>query len=200
MSPISANKAPTGLTIDPSGVSQSIWIVDNGTDRVYEYTGSRSRNSGSQSAAATFALAAGNTNPQGIADPPAPAAGGSLANPSNLSQPTPNDNVRSAVLNDASKSAGTFAVSGMDRVRLFDFDHGLASNRLMPEESTLLGLETSTGPTSLPTLRPLSLRLKSASFAVLDDAFASFDLLLDHGVQESLTTSLESSLKERRAR
>jgi hypothetical protein len=67
----SANKAPTGLTIDPSGVSQSIWIVDNGTDRVYEYTNSRSRNSGSQTAWVTFALAVGNTNPQGIADPPA---------------------------------------------------------------------------------------------------------------------------------
>jgi hypothetical protein len=68
----SANKAPTGLTIDPSGTSQSIWIVDNGTDRVYEYSNSRSRNSGSQSASLSFALAAGNTNPQGIADPPAP--------------------------------------------------------------------------------------------------------------------------------
>ena len=32
----------------------------------------RSRTSGSQAAVATFALAAGNTNPQGIADPPAP--------------------------------------------------------------------------------------------------------------------------------
>ena len=68
----SANKVPTGLTIDPSGASPSIWIVDNGTDRVYEYTNSRSRNSGSQTASATFALSAGNTNPQGIADPPAP--------------------------------------------------------------------------------------------------------------------------------
>jgi hypothetical protein len=70
----SANKAPTGLTIDPSGASQSIWIVDNGTDRVYEYTNSRIRNSGSQSAAISFALASGNTNPQGIADPPPPVA------------------------------------------------------------------------------------------------------------------------------
>ena len=72
----SANKAPTGLTIDPSGASQSIWIVDNGTDRVYEYTNSRSRNSGSQSATLSFTLASGNTNPQGIADPPAPTSAG----------------------------------------------------------------------------------------------------------------------------
>jgi hypothetical protein len=42
-----------------------------GTDNVYRYVGAASRTSGSQNAAATFALAAGNTNPQGIADPPA---------------------------------------------------------------------------------------------------------------------------------
>ena len=64
-----ANKHPTGITIDPTNVS-NIWIVDNGTDKVYQYTAAASRTSGSQNAAATFALAAGNTNPQGIADPP----------------------------------------------------------------------------------------------------------------------------------
>jgi hypothetical protein len=64
--------SPTGLTIDPTGASQDIWIVDSGTDKVYQYANARSRTSGSQSAAATFALAAGNTNPQGIADPPPP--------------------------------------------------------------------------------------------------------------------------------
>ena len=65
----SANSTPTGLTIDPANVSD-IWIVDSATDRVYQYTGAATRTSGSQSAAASFALAAGNTNPQGIADPP----------------------------------------------------------------------------------------------------------------------------------
>jgi len=68
----SANKLPTGLTIDPSGATQSIWIVDSGTDKVYEYADARAKTSGSQSASATFALAAGNTNPQGIVDPPPP--------------------------------------------------------------------------------------------------------------------------------
>jgi len=64
-----ANSDPTGITIDPSNVS-NIWIVDNGTDKVYQYTAAAARTSGSQSAAATFALAPGDTNPQGIADPP----------------------------------------------------------------------------------------------------------------------------------
>jgi hypothetical protein len=64
-----AGSQPTGITIDPANVSH-IWIVDSGTDRVYQFNGAAFRTSGSQSAAAYFALAAGNTNPQGIADPP----------------------------------------------------------------------------------------------------------------------------------
>jgi hypothetical protein len=64
-----ANTHPTGITINPNNVSD-IWIVDNGTDKVYQYLGAASRTSGSQNAGAAFALATGNTNPQGIADPP----------------------------------------------------------------------------------------------------------------------------------
>lgn len=61
--------APTGITLDPSSPSQ-LWIVDNSTDRVYQYDAAVGRTSGSQSASTSFALAAGNSNPQGIADPP----------------------------------------------------------------------------------------------------------------------------------
>jgi hypothetical protein len=64
-----ANAHPTGITINPSNVSD-IWIVDSGTDKVYQYVGAAGRTSGSQNAAATFTLAPGDTNPQGIADPP----------------------------------------------------------------------------------------------------------------------------------
>ncbi len=92
----STNKLPTGLTIDPSGGSQSIWIVDSGTDKVYEYANARAKTSGSQSASATFSLAAGNTNPQGIADPPSSVANVQQANTaaapvatSNVSIPSP---------------------------------------------------------------------------------------------------------------
>jgi sugar lactone lactonase YvrE len=66
-----ANTHPTGITIDPTNVSD-IWIVDNGTDKVYQYVGAAGRTSGSQNAAATFALNPYDTNPQGIADPPVP--------------------------------------------------------------------------------------------------------------------------------
>lgn len=64
-----ADTHPTGITINPNNVSD-VWIVDNGTDMVYQYIGAASRTSGSQNAGATFALASGDTNPQGIADPP----------------------------------------------------------------------------------------------------------------------------------
>jgi sugar lactone lactonase YvrE len=66
-----ANKNPTGITINPNNVSD-IWIVDNGTLKVYQYVGAATRTSGSQNAAATFALNSNDTNPQGIADPPVP--------------------------------------------------------------------------------------------------------------------------------
>jgi sugar lactone lactonase YvrE len=62
--------SPTGITLDPTGASQDLWVVDNATDKVYDYAAARSRTSGSQMAAAPFALNAYNTNPQGIADPP----------------------------------------------------------------------------------------------------------------------------------
>jgi hypothetical protein len=65
--------SPTGITLDPAAPSD-LWIVDNGTDRVYQYTDALLKTSGSLAAAASFLLAPGNANPQGIADPPAPGA------------------------------------------------------------------------------------------------------------------------------
>ncbi len=70
-----AGASPTGITLDPAG-GGTLWIVDAGTDRVYQFDGARSRTSGSASPSTSFALAAGNTNPQGIADPPAAASSG----------------------------------------------------------------------------------------------------------------------------
>lgn len=57
--------------INPANVSD-IWIVDIGTLKVYQNAAAAGRTSGSQNAAATFALNPYDTNPQGIADPPPP--------------------------------------------------------------------------------------------------------------------------------
>jgi Tol biopolymer transport system component len=66
--------SPTGITIYPSLASE-VWIVDSGTDRVYQYNSVATVANGSSHAAdVAFALAVGNTNPQGIADPPAPSS------------------------------------------------------------------------------------------------------------------------------
>ena len=65
----SANGTPTGITLDPSDGSQDLWVGDSGTDRVYRYGNARTLSA--PTLTSFFPLAAGNTNPQGIADPPA---------------------------------------------------------------------------------------------------------------------------------
>src|SRR5262249_54619825 len=67
-----AGPSPTGITLAPSGGGR-LWIVDSGTDRVYQFENARGAPPGSLST--SFALAAGNPTPQGIADPPTPAPG-----------------------------------------------------------------------------------------------------------------------------
>ena len=84
----SGGGSPTGITLDPTNSSQSLWIVDSNSDSVYEYATSRSKVSGSQVASVTFALAAGNTNPQGIADPPPHAMIASNASVSTTEKPS----------------------------------------------------------------------------------------------------------------
>src|SRR5205085_8450266 len=64
-----AGTSPTGITLDPAG-GGTLWVVDSGTRRVYQFDNARGLTSGSSSPSTSFALAAGNTNPQGIADPP----------------------------------------------------------------------------------------------------------------------------------
>jgi len=66
----SRNTSPTGITLDPASPS-TLWIVDNATDQVFAYAGATSRTSGSQAAAIAVNLGQGNSDPQGIADPPA---------------------------------------------------------------------------------------------------------------------------------
>jgi len=65
----SANTTPTGITLDPTGASQSLWVVDSGTDTVYEYADARIRTSGAGFLAKTFKLTSANTNAQDIFDP-----------------------------------------------------------------------------------------------------------------------------------
>lgn len=97
------NSTPTGITIDPNNIGH-IWIVDAGTDRVYQYDDGIALTSGTVTASASFALAANNTNPQGIADPPR----------------NGHDTALSAVRTNArrTRSAAAFAVDRRDSVKL----------------------------------------------------------------------------------
>ncbi len=82
----SGASSPTGITLDPSNPS-AIWIVDSRTAKVYQYDNAVGLTSGSKSANSSWALAAGNTNPQGIADPPPPAVLGAPGKTSDMKSP-----------------------------------------------------------------------------------------------------------------
>src|SRR5262249_44143822 len=64
------NADASGLTLDPSGASNDLWVVDRIDKVVYRYSDGQLRRSGSQSAAETFILAVANTHPEWIAAPP----------------------------------------------------------------------------------------------------------------------------------
>jgi hypothetical protein len=91
-----AGAEATGITLDPANPSH-LWIVDRLSDRVYQFDNAVSRTSGSQSPSTSFALAAGNTNPQGIADPP-PGAGTALAGGRSVSRPSTDSSFDAALL------------------------------------------------------------------------------------------------------
>ncbi|MBQ9370568.1 MAG: fibro-slime domain-containing protein [Thermoguttaceae bacterium] len=63
------NADPIGITNDPSGVSDSIWILDYADKLVYEYARASTLVSGAALLVGTFELAEGNERPVGIVDP-----------------------------------------------------------------------------------------------------------------------------------
>ncbi|MGV2337579.1 MAG UNVERIFIED_CONTAM: hypothetical protein LVR18_27035 [Planctomycetaceae bacterium] len=65
----SANARPTGITLDPSNGSMDIWISDNSTDRIYRYANGRTLTAPVLTSSFALAVASGNGNVQGIADP-----------------------------------------------------------------------------------------------------------------------------------
>jgi hypothetical protein len=57
---------PTAISIDPANPND-LWIADGGTKRVYRYANAvNAANNSNQSAASSFPLASGNSNPQGL--------------------------------------------------------------------------------------------------------------------------------------
>jgi hypothetical protein len=59
---------PRGITIDPAG-GDSIWIVDEESEKIYQYDNATGQTNGFRSADFTYDLNPENDKPQGIADP-----------------------------------------------------------------------------------------------------------------------------------
>jgi hypothetical protein len=75
------NQAASGVTRDPTGASQDLWVVDREDAWVYRYAGASGVRLGALAATDLFLLSPLNSRPEGIADPPtavsavSPAAG-----------------------------------------------------------------------------------------------------------------------------
>jgi len=67
------NSQPTGITLDPSNETMDVWVADNVQGRVYRYGNGRTAAAPAVSSSFALAVASGNSNIQGIADPPPPA-------------------------------------------------------------------------------------------------------------------------------
>src|SRR5262249_20355648 len=76
-----SNGAPSGITLNPAG-GTDLWVLDRADRLVYRYANATTRLAGSQTASETFALAAADTQPEGIADPPGSQPSLSILTPS----------------------------------------------------------------------------------------------------------------------
>ncbi len=150
-----ADAHPTGITINPANVSD-IWIVDNVTLKIYQYTAAAGRTSGSQSASATFALNPSDTNPQGIADPPA-------REMLLTSAPAPLAPEQAAALLDAAPSGPPPATGGASTLPSRESLFALLARDLLPRPGQPSGDRAVADPS--PSDRSTALVLESSSAA-----------------------------------
>jgi hypothetical protein len=167
-----AGSQPTGITIDPANVSD-IWIVDNGTDRVYQFVGASSRTSGSQASATSFALAPGNTNPQGIADPPASSTGGT-----SLESLRADAAVSNIITNSSLETgAATTRSSRPPRGRFNPCRSGnLATDDVSMLNLNLLNVATPAASAAIVDTIHAASNVETNDIQALDSAFAAFKL------------------------
>jgi hypothetical protein len=140
---------------------------------VYQYNAAASRTSGSQSAALWFALAAGNTNPQGIADPPVATANGSTVD--SLGQ--------SAALISAADSASSETAIGMTTIRPAERSRSAPARRptnfsanvqASEDFNLLIGSRTAFEPAGSEAEDP-GASVATDKTAAIDAAFATLD-------------------------
>ncbi len=191
----SDNARPTGITIDPSGGNR-IWIVDNATNRIYEYAGATGAVSGGLNASKSYALAPGNTNAQDIADPPATASAAiaveaSLAINEQFINPKINPNYNSFNATDVNNDGTTSPVDALTVINRLTalrrgdalpksawvFDDVSNDNELSPIDALLvinfLSSDRSATPNFVPEVMPAEPSSSSDS-ALADQSFADF--------------------------
>jgi hypothetical protein len=181
----SGGGSPTGITLDLANNSD-LWIVDSATDRVYQYAGAASRTSGSQSAATFFPLAAGNTNPQGIADPPTGGSASSFAdlNPIKLGIQAGAALARSVAATNAAPRSSD--VSGSRKVWAVDNGSG---------NTVVFGGIAVAPPAAVPfALKPVR-SPANESFAAIDDLMAEFGEKAFSKSWNGVTLNLDTALE-----
>ncbi len=188
----SANARPTGITIDPSGGNR-IWIVDNGTNRIYEYSGATGVVSGGLHASKSYALAPGNKNAQGIADPPASASTAiavesSLAINEQFINPKVNPRNNSFNATDVNNDGTTSPVDALTVINRLTalrrgealpksawvFDDVSNDNELSPIDALLVINFLSSDRSATPSFAPEVMPTEPATAALSDMADQSF--------------------------
>ena len=192
-----ANSRPTGITIDPSGGNR-IWVVDNASDRIYEYAGATGVVSGGLLAARSYALAADNPNAQDIADPPSPdaevqATEASLAINEQFINPIINPNYNSFNATDVNSDGVTSPADALAIINRLSslrrgetpanpdwiFDDVSNDGQLSPIDALLvinfLSSDRTPAPPLPPEVLPSEPDANGESFAATEQAFADFD-------------------------
>lgn len=159
-----ANDAPSGITLDPSG-GNDLWVVDRTDAVVYHYANGLSRRAGSQNATDSFALAAGNHLPEGIADPPvlsiaSPAQGSSFTAGSTvlITGQSTSPVVINGVPVEATDAAGNFfdqVVVGVGQ-NVFSVASTDDSGETTSEDLTLTGAQQTSGSIDVSQLSDVS--------------------------------------------
>ena len=177
--------SPTGITLDPTKVSH-LWIVDNGTDRVYQYNTAAGLTSGSKSADSDWALATGNTNPQGIADPPPPSSGLNAA---------PASPVSHSAFSSRFMQAPVVLLGVPSTERVASLQSGLAIAEEVDEYMSQLASLLSIAPISVSKVpsMPLNSRTRFAEDHSIDLALADDEL--DDSLHAIANDLLESTLR-----
>lgn len=157
----SENSSPTGITLDPSNATMDIWVSDIDTNRVYRYEYGRTLAAPTLTSSFGLAAEAGNTQPQGIADPPPPATESSLRGYKSEVDSAPKSVVSSPPASIPALRQSTFPFSARRPEQLAASQYPPASN--IPARVNKLAQMRSSRPNLTPSSSPQNTSQPTAS-------------------------------------